>query len=175
MNMSIIAFVVGAAIVMDSKPPKWFTPLLAGYALDIDESHTSTGVFDKAKGYYIVRSDDCDGAYISLTLTKDRHVVQSNGFGVPSLSKDGNNRMVKERPLPSLQTGNGVTIGDSAQQVRDRLGKPSKVKEEGSRKQFDVLSYLWKTKERGYKCNYDQEYVFKEGKLIEIRFLRSMD
>lgn len=175
----VVAFALG--LNFSHQPaPKWFSPLLAGYLLENDETHRDVGVYDKKTGYYLVRYAECDGANLTLLLTRDRKMIQDQGYRVPSLPEsEGNSHRLTEKPLPSLKTGKGIEIGDTQAQVQARLGKPQKVAKEGPANQYNVLSYQAsakgdpKTGELGRF--WLQRYVFKENRLIEVCFYRGLE
>ena len=105
-------------------------------------------------------------------------MVQDAGYAVPGLAlKSGQHRTsLKFRPLRNLSTSMGATIGDSESKVREIVGKPSKVEDEGSRKQYHSLTYKYKTKKvQDTAITYEHKYVFKEGSLIEIQIGRYLD
>ena len=176
----MITVFVAAAIAFSGhgKLPAWTKATLAGYAVDHDESHNAIGVYDKAKNFYLTRTAECDGAYLTVTLTRDRKVVQDAGYAVPGLpTGPGEHRtLLKLRPLRNLSTSMGVTIGDSESKVREIVGKPSKVEDEGWRDQYHSLTYKYKTKKvQDIAITYEHKYVFKEGRVIEIQVGRYLD
>ncbi len=178
--MSVVLAVVLALNFSNSSAPKWFSPLLAGYLLENDESHRDVGVYDKRTGYYLIRYAEGDGANLTLLLTRDRKMIQDQGYKVPSLPDSGNTRLLAEKSLPSLKTGKGIKIGDTKSQVQSLLGKPHKTSTEGSANQYDVLSYQAAVKADPKKVGslgqfWQQRYVFKENRLIEICFYRGLD
>jgi hypothetical protein len=155
--------------------PKWLDQSLAGYAFEYDEKHGQAGVFDSKSGFFILREIDCDGAVVSLTLTKDRNIATSQGYLVPDFTpktgSPGSNPLTV-KSLPSLSTGKGVTIGDSGAQVQSRLGSPTLRHHTGERKQYVELVYSWKDGKADNDFRYTETYTFKAGKLIQIDFLR---
>ncbi len=161
-------------VLSTNEKPKWFSELLAGYALDNDESHREVGVHDATSGYYITRYSECDGAILVLKLTKDRHLIEGAGYNVPGFSKDASGKPLAERKFSNLKANPNVAIGDTMASVREHLGKPKRTELTGKRKQFTTLRYEWLTKEREGKVSYIQEYTFKANKLIEVEFCRSL-
>ncbi|MEI8281709.1 MAG: hypothetical protein WCG75_04835 [Armatimonadota bacterium] len=172
----MITVLVAASMTISSHSslPAWTKATLAGYAVDNDESHRTIAVYDRAKNYYLTRTAECDGADLTVTLTRDRKVVQDAGYTVPGLPVRAGEQdhVLTMRSLSSLKTSMGVAIGDSESQVREIVGKPTKVKDEGSRKQYHALTYEFQTKKRDWSTTYSHRYVFKEGRLIEIQFGR---
>jgi hypothetical protein len=148
-------------------PPVWFDRTVAGYVL----KNEMLGVVDPRSGFYVVRDGDCDGAFLSLTLTRDRHIVKNAGYRVPSLdptpSGDGSRPLATKRLSP-LSTGKGVAIGFSPSRVAARLGHPTKIQHSGDRKQF--LDYVYRLEEKASGASYEQTYTFKQGRLIQIEF-----
>jgi hypothetical protein len=125
----------------------------------------------------LIRNIECDGADITLLLTKDRYEVDGMGVGIPAFSKDLTNKdmQAKEKPLPNLQTGKGISIGDDIQEVMSKLGAPSKRFMTGNRHQFANLLYSW-LKGKGIEADlYEETYVFKADRLIEILFTKGPD
>ena len=156
-------------------PPAWLDNMLAGYALKYDETHGVIGVSDPKTGFFIVRTVECDGGVITLTLTKDRHYVADEGFRVPSLgNRDENsgNQPLVVKPLTALATGKGVRIGDTPGLVRTKLGKPTTVERTGNREQFLTWTYTWKSGTAVGDPTFEEVYTFKQSKLIEIIFSR---
>ncbi|HLK16553.1 MAG TPA: hypothetical protein VKT78_17235, partial [Fimbriimonadaceae bacterium] len=151
--------------------PRWLDFSIAGYAFAYDEKHTVTTVHDKKRGFFIKREVECDGGLLSLELTRDRHdVLEAFDMEGHPLSPSS-----VEKPLPSLTTGKGVTIGDSPATVAKRLGKPTKVERTGSRGQYLDYEYVWQEPKSGdddLQASYDEVYTFKKGKLIQIVFSR---
>ncbi len=154
------------------RAPKWLDYELAGYAFANDEKHHPTAIFDPRTHYMLIRVIECDGADMTLLLTKDRYEVDSMGIGVPGFSKDPSQKMMQavEKPLPSLSTGKGITIDTPVQSVTRKLGKPSKRFETGKRHQFLNLLYHWVGVGPDGEKEYEQTYVFKSGRLIEVLF-----
>lgn len=145
--------------------PRWLDTEIAGYAL---KSDPTVGVHDPKRGYFLVRTIECDGAIVTLTLTRDRNVVSGEGYAVPAFTPregtPGNLKLV-EKPLPSLATGKGVAIGASTDAVRARLGSPTRTKPHAA---FLDYVYAW----RQHATTHEQRYTFKAGRLIEIQFFR---
>jgi hypothetical protein len=159
-----IAFCIAAT---PPKEPRWLDRMVAGYALQYDDTHGTTCVFDAKSKYFILRDVECDGADISVILTRDRNIVAGQGYHVPGFTpRDSENgdRVITNKPLPSLATGKGVRIGDGPSRVERILGKPRRIEHSGSRKQFLDFLFTW--------SDYTERYTFKAGKLIEISFAR---
>ncbi|HVT13055.1 MAG TPA: hypothetical protein VHE55_12395 [Fimbriimonadaceae bacterium] len=146
--------------------PKWFCTKLSGYDI---EKRSDIGIYDSKSGFYLCSTSECDGGYYSLVLTRDRNVVTECGYLVPNFTpREHDNGTVRlhYRPLRSLSTAKGVKIGDTPAEVRLLLGKPSKTERD------EFLTYHYKWSDKDSRPDYDQSYVFKAGKLIEIRFDR---
>ncbi len=138
-------------------PPIWFDRRVTGYSL----KNAPLGVFDAKSGFYVVRAGDCDGAFLSITLTRDRHIVKNAGYRVPSLdaSKDGDeSKRLAAKRLSPLSTGKGVRIGFSPSRVAARLGRPTQIQRSGERKQF--VDYVYRLEERPDGASYQQTYTF---------------
>jgi len=149
--------------------PSWLDLTIAGYSLAYDQTHSQALVHDKKSGYYIRREIDCDGAMVSLELTRDRHDVGDGSTENGHLAVPG----AVEKPLRRLSTGKGTRIGDSTAALTKRLGKPLMVQRSGARKQFTDYVYVWDTHEKGgTPVQYAETYTFKAGKLIQIVFMR---
>jgi hypothetical protein len=154
------------------KTPKWMDYTIAGYALSYDEHHSALLVLDPKTRFFILRDVVCDGAYVTLELTRDRAEINANGGTLTQrgakveLNYDGLAAVTK--PLPHLATGKGVKIGDSMSAVKTKLGNPTKHGPSGSRDQFLDYAYLWKTSD----TLFTETYTFKKGKLIQIVFVK---
>lgn len=149
-------------------PPRWYDRSIAGYVLQNDEKHNTLAVRDPASGYMIMRGAECDGAILSLLLTKDRKRVAENGYQVPGYKSDHTGDMkLQTSPLRSLATGRGVKIGDSPLHVKSVLGSPTSRKHDGPSNIYWVWTYTWNHSPYG---DIEQTYTFKNDKLIEIQF-----
>src|SRR4051812_29143662 len=93
-----------------AKQPAWLDFSIASYILRYDDSHGVLGVHDSKTGYYLLRTVECDGGIVELSLTKDRNEVENYGFPARD-SKEASTYKLIEKPLPSLSTGHGVRIG----------------------------------------------------------------
>lgn len=158
-----------AAFALLATLPRGIDRGMAGYALAYDPKHGSVGVHDPRRGFYLIRSIDCDGAMVTLLLTRDRNEVAEMGYRVPGFvpqSGENGSSALEERPLPSLRTPKGVAIGDSPAAVRARLGAPTRTRPHGP---FLDLVYVWKPKQ---EAPHEQRYTFKQGRLIELEFVR---
>ena len=150
------------------KLPVWTKARLAGYVV----SRGDIGVYDEARNFYLTRTIECDGADITVTLTRDRKVVSSMGFKVPSYPSSEGSLELKMKPLSSLATSMGVAIGDNESKVRAIVGSPNKVTVDGPKRQFRTMSYTATVKQKDESTEYVHKYTFKEGRLIEIQFGR---
>ncbi len=158
-------------------PPAWFDRMLAGYELQYDQKHGQAGVYDAKTGYFLIRDIECDGGIVSVFLTRDRHMVSNASYKVPNFTPNpdegAGSQPLTNKPLSSLSTGKGVTIGFSRAQMEAKLGKPTQVKHSGPRKQFVDCIYRWQDKPGEEGITYEETYTFKEGKLIQIEFLKT--
>jgi hypothetical protein len=163
--------------------PKWVDEQLCGMRINDRQ------IYDPASGYMLVGGVGCGGSSYGEILTRDRYQVAHRGFHVPGFhpqfgAKNGGSEMaVVAKPL-ALKTGKGVRIGDSPSEVVARLGKPTRIKTTGTRKQFRVFVYYvhnrwWEDGGLGPRVRNghydDDEYTFKNGQLIEINFEGSDD
>jgi hypothetical protein len=163
--------------LVGSGDPKWLDSHLAGHVYRPENSTIDLAVHDKKSGYYFVRSGECDGAIVSMVLTKDRKIVSDSGYRIPGYkftSKyEDPDRHVVERSLERLGTGKGIMIGDTPKSVRDRLGFPTHANHSGWKKQFLNYEYEITFPHRGEyndEVVISQTYTFKKGRLIEITF-----
>jgi len=157
----MLAFIVLAAA------PKWIDNSLAGYALAYDETHKPIGIRDPRSGYMLVRGVECDGAFLTLLLTRDRKAVASEGFRLPKKgSKNDGVLVIVDRRLTSLRTGKGIEIGTSPHKVQASLGSPKRIELKG---RFVNYVYEWKAQNEPVQT---QRYTFKAEKLIEVCFVR---
>lgn len=127
---------------------------------------------DPKRGFYLVRGAECDGSHVSLLLTRDRKEVNQWGYKIRTLASDEGHLALKERPLPSLATGKGIQIGDTAVTVQKRLGRPTRVERTSDQRQFTNYVYFWRDVKNGEGDEITNRYVFKAGRLIEISFHR---
>jgi hypothetical protein len=153
-----------------SSPPKWLDNILAGYK--ISSAHGAVGVYDAATGYMLVRDIVCDGADVTLVLTRDRKEISENyDYLIPnytSAKAADQLQPMKLKALP-LTTGKGVKIGDLMEDVREKLGPPTKIEKP---EQFTSYVYTYVTGHAEDDKEYTEAYTFKAGKLIEIIFSR---
>ena len=168
-----------AALVISSPPtadhaPVWLDKSLAGYQVAHDGARSQVGIYDAARGFYLVRSVECDGAHIGVILTRDRHVVKNWGYEVPSLPETKGGQALETKSLASLETAHGIKIGDDVKTLRARLGAPTNVNRSGSRNQFRNHNYIWRNVKNGVGEIWKNEYVFKEGRIIEIILARDL-
>jgi len=167
---SITIWLVLAQSSLPSHPPRWFDTTLAGYKFAYDEKHAPVAIYDPKSHYILIRVVECDGADLTLLLTRDRYEVTDMGFAIPGFKKQPETPefTTTVKALPSLSTGKGLQIGDSVAKVRRRLGAPGKTEVTGARKQFLSYKYSFAAGESDDSREYDETYVFKAGKLIEI-------
>lgn len=120
---------------------------------------------------YLINTNDCDGSHRSITLTKDRRVVELRHFDVPDFGKDlGTDYNLVEKNFP-LETGKAISLGSPLSSTKAKLGRPFKTVKRGSRNEFICLLYREKvmySKTTGEIVH--ESYIFKSGRLVEIRF-----
>lgn len=166
------------ALLAPAVAPRWLDDSLAGYAFAYDETHKGVGVRDPKTGFMLLRNIECDSGLLTLILTRDRREVVAQGFKVPGIrTQEGyeGEMPILAKALPRLKTGKGLAIGDSPDSVRARLGKPTHTKRHGP-----FVDYVYSARFAHYdpwikdtlKATYEQRYVFKTGRLIEVRFFR---
>ena len=126
---------------------------------------------DPESGYYLYKTVDCDGAHVSITLTKDRRMVEDCGFEVARFGRkpeEGNGQAIEDRKI-ELATKSGIRIGMTREQVEEKLGPPTRTAVRGAKKEFWCALYkkvVMKDRETGRVLR--NTYIFKHGKLIEI-------
>ena len=162
--------------------PKWVDTKIAGYVFEPVAGTTNICVFDTKSGYYFLRNGECDGAYVSLVLTRDRKIISDYGYAIPGYKSTSENEpylQIKNRPLSNLSTGKGIRIGDKPATVMAKLGKPKTISLTGGKFQF--TNYIYEiekeggTNHAGDTTAYTETYTFKTGKLIEITFDRDLN
>jgi hypothetical protein len=155
------------------KFPAWMDWTIAGYALKYDEVHSPITIHDHRSGYYLVRAVDCDGAYLSLYLTKDKKFLKEIGTDLNEEGgqRDGDSPIAKN--LPALKTGKGISIGDTPTQIRHLLGKPTSEIRDRVKKSKLKLTYRFITGKNDDAVTYEETYSFQNGKLAVIAFYRS--
>ena len=169
-----------APLFLSPTPPRWVDGQIAGYSLARDATRYQTGIADPTTGLFVVRRLDCDGAHLSLTLTRDRNVVERSGYDVPGFESRGpsvGSWPLTSRSLPTLATGKGVHIGDAPSTVTRTLGRPAKIVRSGARGQFTEHRYLWRIpagSSSEFPVVNEQVYTFKGERLIEIAFYRNL-
>ena len=126
---------------------------------------------DPKSGYYLYKSMDCDGAHTSITLTKDRRMVQESGFEVARFGRkpeEGAGAKIEERAFDPV-TKHGIRIGMSREEVVAKLGSPSKTAVRGSNKEYWCALYKKvQMQDRVTGRVLRNTYIFKNDKLIEI-------
>lgn len=166
-----IALAILLSISGHLKPaPKWLDKTLAGY--EISSEHGAVGVYDPATGYMLVRDIVCDGADVTLVLTRDRKEISSDyQYAIPNYTASTATDELKPMKLKALplSTGKGVKIGDSMEDVKARLGPPTTIDKPGNFVSY-VYSYVTGRNMDGQE--YTETYTFKADRLIEIIFSR---
>ncbi len=126
---------------------------------------------DPESGYYLYKAIDCDGAHVSITLTKDRRMVQDSGFEVARFGRkpeEGPGKAVEERKI-DLATKGGIRIGMTRAEVEEKLGKPTRTAVRGEKKEYWCALYKKVVmKDRETSRVLRNTYIFKNGRLIEI-------
>lgn len=172
--MTPLLLILAGTIHAKATPPKWLDRTLAGYSFANDLKHSAAAVFDPSSGFMLIREPECDGADLTLLLTRDRYEVQNMGFEVPNFHKGAEGALkMTVKKLPNLATGKGVRIGDPESRVERVLGKSHKNEISGKRGQFLSFRYQWTDGSHNGGRDYEQVYTFKAGKLIEITYLWS--
>jgi hypothetical protein len=163
-------FLLAVTHVGADHAPRWYDTEVAGYVMDSSEKHRPLAVHDGKTGFFLVRDVECDGADITVLLTRDHSMMRQ--FGVSMPGAEPAELTLQEKRLPSLSTGKGIRIGDTEGRMREILGKPTKVEISGSRDQYEDCIYQWKCpRDRfGLERAIEERYTFKAGSLIEVEF-----
>lgn len=149
-----------AIVTVGDGVPKNVDISVAGYVIQKDP----VTIYDKTSGFYLMRSVECDGSHRSIVLTKRRE--QTGWYQGAYLSE------YHERELAYLRTGRGIAIGDGVKKVIRVLGKPT---ETIKKDKWEGLLFVGKVRYApGEGVNYTSEYVFENGKLIEVRLGQDM-
>lgn len=171
--MLLIGSIVSLTLLANTHgSPPWLDMELAGYTLADDQTHHPTVVHDVKSGFFLIRQIECDGGMITLELTRDHHDLPADMDEFASWEGLGGKKLPLEKPLPNLKTSKGVSIGDSPANLKQSLGKPSKIEPSGERDQY--LNYVYEcTLGKGDgRVGYTETYTFKKSKLIQIVFFR---
>ena len=171
--MILAAFLMPGIPVVPQAPP-WLDRSMAGYRVSLEDSRRTLGVYDAKRNFYLVRTAECDGAHLSVTLTQDRHVVFGSGYNVPGFKQERGYGELDIKSLSNLATGRGIQIGDDELILRKRLGRATSVVRTGNRSQFVNHRYVWRNVKNGQGEIWTNEYIFKRGRLIEIQFARNL-
>jgi hypothetical protein len=150
--------------------PKTMATSVAGVSITTQEM-VSRCWHDAKSGYYVYNTIDCDGGHKSITLTKDRRLVGEVGYDTSRFGRKPKNDPIGQIGQRSLKesAGNGIRIGMTPQQLKARLGKPTKTATRGKNREFWCAMYKkvqMETKEEGRVLR--NTYIFKNSKLIEI-------
>lgn len=149
--------------------PANLTPSLSGINLE-KMSLDRICRFDPSSKYFLYTSAECDGGHRSVTLTRDRRMVDATGFDTTRFGRkpqfEGSASIANG--AVRLQTGNGVAIGMSKSAVLKKLGKPARVAVRGAKKQYWCALYKKLNGTRDDGVILRNTYIFKDGKLIEI-------
>lgn len=167
--------VITAVLLATLAWPKNLTDSAAGLSVESRQLMQACW-HDSNSGWYALKTTECDGAHVAVTITKDRHIIEDAGYDVPNFGKGmdefyGPNRIEERTFTP--KTKNNISVGSTAAQITKALGKPKTQFRDGARGQFTVLSYLsvhMVDKENG--TSLENQYVLKDGKVIEIRIYR---
>lgn len=126
---------------------------------------------DPKSGYYVFSTVECDGSHRSITLTKDRRNVGTAGYDTSRFGRQNNGeayQQIKESSF-ALSAGNGIRIGMTPDDVRGKLGKPTRTAIRGKNREFWCALYKkvqMESKEDGAVLR--NTYIFKNSKLVEI-------
>ncbi len=167
MSLALILGVVALSSHGHTAPPKWFDKTLAGYEL---VSAGTVGVYDAATGFMLIRDIECDGADVTLVLTRDRKEISKDyQYAVPNYTSTVSPEFQKPMKLKALPltTGKGVKIGDTMDDVKEKLGPPTKL---DKTEKFVSYVYSFVTGPANEGDEYTETYTFKADKLIEIIF-----
>ncbi len=166
-----------AATLILSAWPKQFVESAAGLNVESVKVRIACWL-DPGTGWFALKTRECDGAHVAIIITKDRNVVEENGFDVPGFGREekdfGSGEAIQRKSF-APKTRNKIAVGSKISTVVRILGTPTARFREGTRKQFEVLQYkavLMTDKENGKSL--ENTYVFKEGRLIEIRLFRNL-
>lgn len=107
--LALSAFAALAAAQAAERRPAFVRLKLAGVDIQ-DQQHFVK--YDPKERYYLVASEDCDGASTDLALTPS-----PGAWGVKPDDKS-----IVRASLPRLRNGTGVNIGDTPAVVRRKLG-----------------------------------------------------
>lgn len=126
---------------------------------------------DRESGYYVYKSMDCDGAHTSVTLTRDRRMVEKAGFEVARFGRKPEFAPSHEAEPRSLRltTKHGIEIGATRDAVVKKLGQPARTAVRGREKEYWCALYkkvVMNDRETGRVLR--NTYIFKNGRLIEI-------
>ena len=145
---------------------------VAAAGMSVEQRTITRGCWhDPASGYYLYKNLECDGAHVSVTLTKDRRMVTESGFELARFGRKAKEPLLNdiEKRSIGLSTKNGIRIGMSREEVRAKLGQPTKTAVRGSHKEFWCALYkktIMRNHEEGDVLR--NTYIFKDGHLIEI-------
>ena len=162
------------AVAAPKKPPKSSVVrfFLAGGQLTAEESYVK---YDPKARYFLVATGDCDGVSVDLILTPQ---PSTSGMGITQDDKKlALAKTTRRTTLPRLRDGKGVNIGDTPQQVEQKLGAlPSQVspRHEFNGRDWVYLAAVPLKRKHKYSSstlqNYRATYTFRDGKLWAIHY-----
>lgn len=142
--------------VADILWPSRLTVRVGGMSVDEPQLHSACWR-DATTGYYLCRWIECDGAHITITLTKDRRLIGPWNHAWAA--------GVQKRQFP-LSTAHGITIGATKDEVRRKLGEPIRTAIRGEQGQYWCA--LYKAVDKKHELALRNTYIFKDNRLIEI-------
>lgn len=154
------------ALLLLVAAPTGVAQSISGYSVE-GRKVSQCCAFDVKSGYYLVKTVDCDWSEVSVTITKDRRIVADHGFVIGGPPTEYSTP--KPEPL-RLETNLGEAIGMTRAQLTQRRGTPTRTAVRGAHREFWCALYRkvrMTSKSEG--AVWDNTYIFKNGRLIEIR------
>lgn len=144
--------------------PRFVDFTLAGTRLSLSQKEFHK--FDRKAGYHLLGENKFNHGYVSLALMRD---------------PEGGAQGARRVKLPSLSSGRGVIIGATPQQVRAKLGAPTKTfkdidMDDDGRNDLiydytTVISMAWPGSKRTVNRVYSGTYIFSKNRLRQISYL----
>ena len=146
---------------MISGAPKWLRTELAGHDFYYGQRPSEWNVVyhDEESGRLIFKTNDCDGGHRTIKLTRDHKEVKEFAGEWCKWIK---------QPVRS-EAFNGFSLYDSDTDLKRILGGPTSVSKEGRYRRWH---YVWNDVKNGEGVKWQNEYVFRDGKCVEIIFRR---
>ena len=130
--------------------------------------------FDVRQGYYLAR--DTDGLGRALVVRLYLFPDPKKNGGYQPLQDIYNDTKLQREPLPSVRQGYGVNIGDTPQQVKQKLGRAPDYQSYSLRQGRGIYRYqtpitiAFDFKAAREKWQYTADYRFENGRLRVIEF-----